>query len=126
MAKVCSVGCVGFLMEGTGACVVGLITGGNEEEYRDTIENFVEWSKYNNLHLNTSKTKEIVVDFRRGRRTQPTPVSIGGTVVEMVANHRYLGVLLDSGKERGIFWGWPGLFFGRVTGDGLSRRQEGR
>ena len=77
--------------------VVGLIKGGNEEEYRDTIDNFMEWSTHNNLHLNTTKTKEIVVDFRRGRRrTQPTPISIGGTMVEMVANHRYLGVQLDS------------------------------
>ena len=77
--------------------VVGLIKGGNEEEYRDTVYNFVEWSTHNNLHLNTTKTKEIVVDYRRGRRrTQPTPISIRGTVVEMVANHRYLGVQLDS------------------------------
>ena len=77
--------------------VVGLIKGGNEEECRDTIYNFVEWSTHNNLHLNITKTKEIVVDYRRGRRrTQPTPISIGGTVVEMVTNHRYLGVQLDS------------------------------
>ena len=67
-------------------------------EYRGTINNFVEWSAHNNLHLNTTKTKEIVVDFRRGRRrrTQPTPNITRDTEVEVVANHRYLSVQLDS------------------------------
>ena len=79
--------------------VVGLIKGCDEEEYRDTVNNFVEWSAHNHLHLNTTKTKEIV-DFRRGRRrTQPTPITIRGTEVEVVANHRYLGVQLDSGLD---------------------------
>ena len=57
----------------------------------------MEWSAHNHLHLNTTKTKEIVVDFRR--RTQQTPITIRGTEVDMVANHRYLGVQLDSGLD---------------------------
>ncbi|CAM4735666.1 unnamed protein product [Leuciscus chuanchicus] len=77
--------------------VVGLIRGGDEEEYRGTLNNFVQWSVDNHLHLNTTKTKDMVVDFRRGRRRiQPTPITIEGTEVELVANHKYLGVQLDS------------------------------
>ena len=57
----------------------------------------MQWSADNNLHLNTTKTKEIAVDFRKGRRgIQPTPVTIKGSEVELVANHRYLGVQLDN------------------------------
>ncbi|KAI4899252.1 hypothetical protein NFI96_012202, partial [Prochilodus magdalenae] len=49
----------------------------------------------NNLLLNTSKTKELVVDFRRARPlTQP--VSIEGVEVEMVKTYRYLGLHLDE------------------------------
>ena len=37
------------------------------------------------------------VDFKRGRRrTQPTPIIIRGIEVEVVVNHRYLDVQLDS------------------------------
>ncbi|KAL0969788.1 hypothetical protein UPYG_G00232300 [Umbra pygmaea] len=77
--------------------VVGLIRGDDEEEYRGTLNNFVQWSADHHLHLNTTKTKEMVVDFRRGRRRiQPTPVTTRGTEVELVVNHKYLGAQLDS------------------------------
>ncbi|KAI4897172.1 hypothetical protein NFI96_015223, partial [Prochilodus magdalenae] len=49
----------------------------------------------NNLLLNTYKTKEMVVDFRRARPlTQP--VCIEGVEVEMVKTYRYLGLHLDE------------------------------
>ncbi|KAI3369653.1 hypothetical protein L3Q82_025365 [Scortum barcoo] len=65
--------------------VVSLIRGDEEEEYRKTIEEFVNWSEHNHLILNTTKTKEVIVDFRkrRRRRDQPTPISIRGTEVEV-------------------------------------------
>ncbi|KAI3354702.1 hypothetical protein L3Q82_019194, partial [Scortum barcoo] len=54
-----------------------------------TIEEFVNWSEHNHLILNTTKTKEVIVDFRkrRRRRDQPTPISIRGTEVEVVSSH---------------------------------------
>jgi len=65
--------------------VVGLIRGGDEEVYRVAFDNFLQWSVNNHLHLNTTKIKEMVLDFRRGRsRIQPTPITIGGTEVELV------------------------------------------
>uniref|UniRef100_A0A8C4TKB5 Reverse transcriptase domain-containing protein n=1 Tax=Erpetoichthys calabaricus TaxID=27687 RepID=A0A8C4TKB5_ERPCA len=36
---------------------VGCIRSGQEEEYRDLINDFVKWCDSNHLHLNTSKTK---------------------------------------------------------------------
>ncbi|KAI4901609.1 hypothetical protein NFI96_007588 [Prochilodus magdalenae] len=45
--------------------IVACVRGGQEMEYTNLVENFVAWCHRNNLLLNTSKTKETVVDFRR-------------------------------------------------------------
>ncbi|KAI4905431.1 hypothetical protein NFI96_002240 [Prochilodus magdalenae] len=75
--------------------IVACVRGGQEAEYRNLVEDFVAWCHRNNLLLNTSKTKEMVVDFRRARPlTQP--VFIEGVEVEMVRTYRYLGLHLDE------------------------------
>ena len=45
--------------------VVGLISGGDETAYRVEVERLSVWCTTNNLILNTSKSKELIVDFRR-------------------------------------------------------------
>ncbi|KAK0131074.1 hypothetical protein N1851_034224 [Merluccius polli] len=55
----------------------------------------VTQANLNHLRLNISKTKEMVLDFRR-RRPEPDPVSIQGTEVELVSHYKYLGVQLDN------------------------------
>ncbi|KAI4884378.1 hypothetical protein NFI96_000288 [Prochilodus magdalenae] len=66
-----------------------------QAEYRNLVEDFVALCHRNNLLLNTFKTKELVVDFRRVRPlTQP--VSIEGVQVEMVKTYRYLELHLDE------------------------------
>ncbi|KAI4872034.1 hypothetical protein NFI96_006517 [Prochilodus magdalenae] len=75
--------------------IVACVRGGQEVEYRNLVEDFVAWCHRYNLLLNTSKTKEMVVDFRRVRPlTQP--VFIEGVEVEMVRTYRYLGLHLDE------------------------------
>ena len=74
--------------------IVGCVRNGQEEEYRKLIQDFVEWCNSNHLRLNTTKTKEMVVDFRRPR-PQPEPVIINGECVEQVQTYKYLGVQLD-------------------------------
>ncbi|KAI4900264.1 hypothetical protein NFI96_005038 [Prochilodus magdalenae] len=75
--------------------IVACVRGGQEAEYRTLVEDFVAWCHRNNLLLNTSKTKEMVVGFRRARPlTQP--VTIEGVEVEMVKTYRYLGLHLDE------------------------------
>lgn len=44
--------------------VVGCIRSGQDEEYRKPIVDFVEWCESRQFHLNSSKTKELMVDFR--------------------------------------------------------------
>ncbi|KAI3368496.1 hypothetical protein L3Q82_025509, partial [Scortum barcoo] len=61
------------------AVVVGLITDGDDREYRGLIQDFADWCLRNNLQINAGKTKELVVDFRRRSHSPPAPVSIQGT-----------------------------------------------
>ncbi|PIK42482.1 hypothetical protein BSL78_20659 [Apostichopus japonicus] len=58
--------------------VTGLITNGEESGYRNEVNRLVSWCKENNLILNISKTKELIVDFTMG------PLIIDGMVVEQV------------------------------------------
>jgi len=44
------------------------------------------------LVLNTAKTKEIVVDYRRVKKTTPPPLYINGEEVEMVNDNKFLGI----------------------------------
>ncbi|KAF7645675.1 hypothetical protein LDENG_00200380 [Lucifuga dentata] len=75
--------------------IVRCVRRGQEEEYRRLISDFVVWCNQNHMQLNVTKTKEMVVDFRR-TKTPITPVSIGGEKVELVQSYKYLGVYLDS------------------------------
>ncbi|KAI4881127.1 hypothetical protein NFI96_017869, partial [Prochilodus magdalenae] len=76
--------------------VIGLITGGDETAYRREVAELVDWCDYNNLSLNTDKTKEMIVDPRRRRRELHTPLFIGGTEVERVKTFKFLGVHISE------------------------------
>ena len=75
--------------------IVGCIRDGQEEEYRSLVEDFVQWCRLNHLQLNTTKTKEMVVDFRRSKPAL-LPVTIEEVNVEVVNTYKYLGVHLDD------------------------------
>ncbi|KAI3360655.1 hypothetical protein L3Q82_002520 [Scortum barcoo] len=63
-----------------------------ETAYREEVRALTSWCQDNNLHLNVSKTKELIVDFRRRQREEHAPLSINGTTVERVNSFRFLGV----------------------------------
>ncbi|KAK0147064.1 RNA-directed DNA polymerase from mobile element jockey [Merluccius polli] len=77
------------------SAVVGCTGGGEEGEYRTLVDNFVEWSERNHLRLNVSKTREMVIDFRR-KKLPSQPVRIRGEEVEEVEDYKYLGVVIDN------------------------------
>ena len=54
------------------------------------------WCSVNNLLLNVSKTKEIVVAFRKGHTEHP-PLTIEGAAVERVSSTKFLGVHISEG-----------------------------
>ncbi|GFO40265.1 reverse transcriptase [Plakobranchus ocellatus] len=70
--------------------VTGLILHNDESNFRKQIDLIVNWCSKNNLHLNVDKTKEIIVDFRRGE-TPPPPLLINGATVERVPSFKFLG-----------------------------------
>ncbi|KAI3354907.1 hypothetical protein L3Q82_004701 [Scortum barcoo] len=74
--------------------VIGLITGDDETAYREEVRALTSWCQDNNLHLNVSKTKELIVDFRRRQREEHAPLSINGTTVERVNSFSQTAALL--------------------------------
>jgi hypothetical protein len=52
--------------------VVGLITNDNETAYSDEVRDLAVWCQDNNLSHDVSKTKELIVDYRK-RRAEHTP-----------------------------------------------------
>lgn len=64
--------------------IVGLITDNNETAYREEIQHFTEWCSHNNLDLNITKTKELIVNFRKSKYTEHSALCIHNEEVEMV------------------------------------------
>jgi hypothetical protein len=50
--------------------VVGLITDNDETAYRKEVRELAVWCQDNNLSLNVSKTKGLIVDYRKRRANQ--------------------------------------------------------
>ncbi len=74
---------------------MGRIRDDREEEYRSLVRDFAVWCHTNHLQLNTSKTKELVIDFGKSR-PRPQPVQIEGVEVEAVDSYKYLRLWLDN------------------------------
>ena len=53
------------------------------------------WCQDNNLSLNVSKTKELIVDYRK-RRAEQAPINIDGAEVEWVESFKFLGVHIPN------------------------------
>src|SRR4029434_1191370 len=76
--------------------ILGLITGNDESAYREEVVNLTTWCQDNNLSLNTSKTKEMIVDYRRRQVEEHAPLYINGSAVEKVSCFRFLRVNISD------------------------------
>ncbi len=76
--------------------VLGLINNDDETAYLDEVERLTSWCQDNCLSLNVSKTKELIVDFRKRHQQPYTPLMISGTPVERVSSFKYLGVNISE------------------------------
>ncbi len=54
--------------------VLGLISNNDETAYLDEVERLTSWHQDNCLSLNVSKTKELIVDFRKRQQRPYTPL----------------------------------------------------
>ncbi|KAK3522700.1 hypothetical protein QTP86_030096, partial [Hemibagrus guttatus] len=75
--------------------VIGLIQDGDESAYRQKIEQLAAWCSHNNLELNTLKTVEMIVDFKRNTPALP-PLTIMNSTVPTVASFRFLGTTISQ------------------------------
>ncbi|KAL0174659.1 hypothetical protein M9458_030627, partial [Cirrhinus mrigala] len=74
--------------------LIGLIQDGEESAYRQEVEQLAVWCSLNNLELNTLKTVEMVIDFRRNPPAL-TPLSIMDSTVAAVETFKFLGSIIS-------------------------------
>jgi hypothetical protein len=53
------------------------------------------WCQDNNLSLNVSKTKELIMEYRKMKAEQ-APINIDGAEVEQVESSHFLGVHITN------------------------------
>jgi hypothetical protein len=75
--------------------VVGLITDKDETAYREEARDLAVWCQDNNLSLNVSKTKEMIVYYRK-KRPGHAPILIDDAVAEKLESFMFLGVHITN------------------------------
>ncbi len=75
--------------------LIGLIQDGDESAYRQEVKELAVWCSLNNLELNTLKTVEMIVDFRRNPPALP-PLAIMNSTVTAVESFRFLGTTISQ------------------------------
>jgi hypothetical protein len=71
--------------------VVGLITNKDETAYRTEVRDLAVWCQDNNLSLNVSETKELIVRYRKWM-AEHASVDINKAVVKRDERFKFLGV----------------------------------
>ena len=69
-----------------------IIPSNNADTIQDELDHIAEWADTNNLKLNTSKTKELII--HRPKATYPDPPTLAG--VERVHLLTILGIVFQS------------------------------
>ena len=68
---------------------------GSESDHGNALTDFISWCDDNFLDLNVSKTKELIIDFRRNRNTAKECI-IHKESMEIVTSYKYLGTIFDD------------------------------
>lgn len=66
-----------------------------EDRYRETINRLRKWNEGNNLTINVTKTKDLVVDFQRKIMTL-NPIRINNQEIEIVSSQKFLGTYIQN------------------------------
>ncbi|KAK3548154.1 hypothetical protein QTP70_004853 [Hemibagrus guttatus] len=75
--------------------LIGLIFDGDESAYRGEMDHLVSWCSRNNLELNSLKTVEMIVDFRKDPAPLP-PVIVCDSPVTSVESFCFLGTTITK------------------------------
>ena len=73
----------------------GLISNNDETAYRTEVQDLVDWCDCNNLILNTTKTHELIIDFRKSPSNK-SPLNIKGEDIQQVPTAKFLGTVLNT------------------------------
>ena len=69
------------------------------DDYRalqDDIDMLSSWTTLNAMTFNTTKRKTMIISRKRNQCLPPVPLTLNGTILEVVLTFKYLGVLLSS------------------------------
>ncbi|KAK3505641.1 hypothetical protein QTP70_021285, partial [Hemibagrus guttatus] len=75
--------------------LIGLISDGDESAYRGEIDHLVSWCSMNNLELNSLKTVEMIVDFRKNPAPLP-PVILCDSPVSSAQSFCFLDTTITK------------------------------
>ena len=75
--------------------VIGCVNNANESVYREEVQRLVGWCKNNNLVLNISKTKKMIIDFRK-KKTPIHPLFIDGAEVLQANSVKCVGSTISK------------------------------
>ena len=75
--------------------LVGLISNNDETVYRQEICNLTTWCDNNNLLLNPTKTKEMIIDFRKNK-VNNGPVTINDVDIDIIDSFKFLGSMISN------------------------------
>ncbi len=76
--------------------LIGLIQDGDESAYRQEFKELAVWSSLINLELNTLKTVEMIMAFRRTPPPALPPLTIMNSTVTVVESFRFLGTSISQ------------------------------
>ncbi len=75
--------------------LIGLIQDGDESAYRQEVKELAVWCVHNNLELNTVKTVEMIMDFRRNPPAL-TLLTIMNSIVTAVESFRFVATSISQ------------------------------
>ena len=74
--------------------IISLLQAG-ETGHGPVVDHFTEWCEESYLEINTSKTKDMIIDFRK-QPPSHVVTTIKGQTVELVQSYKYLGMIIDT------------------------------
>jgi len=75
--------------------VTGLISNCGETAYRKEIQSVINCCENDNLILNQSKTKEMIIDYHK-KKEPLTPIYINNECIEIVNSFKFVGITISS------------------------------
>ena len=91
---VSSTSCCSILKYADDTVIIALLSN-RANDYFSQVDEFTQWCDDHYLTLNTTKTKEMVIDFRRNGADHEN-VIIHNQVIEQVDSYKYLGTVIDD------------------------------